>query len=195
MEVPLTPYEQEWPRQFEQIASRLSAAVGSRVLAVDHIGSTAVPGLPAKNVIDVQVIVASLEPQADLLEAFRGVGFGQRTGDWNLRDHVPAAWEGDPKHWDKLVVGPLTDERPSNVHVRVAGSPNERYALLFRDCLRAVRPAREAWGEFKARLAQAVTTGEEYGQIKDPATDVLLIAAEAWASETEWSPWRVASLG
>jgi hypothetical protein len=65
-------------------------------------------------VIDVQVIVPSLEPQVALMDAFGRVAFGQRPGDWNLRDHVPAFWDGDPRQWDKLVVGvgPLDDERP-----------------------------------------------------------------------------------
>lgn len=187
MSVALSPYQERWPREFERLASRLHAALGTAVVAIDHIGSTAVPGLPAKDVIDVQVIVRSLEPSATLLDAFRGAGFGQRPGDWNLRDHIPASWDGDTHVWAKLVVGPLMEERPSNVHVRVAGSPNERYALLFRDYLRSERSAREAWGEFKARLARAASSREEYGQIKDPATDVLMAAAEAWARERGWS--------
>jgi dephospho-CoA kinase len=75
----------------------------------------------------------------------------------------------------------------SNVHVRMAGSPNERYALLFRDFLRADEAAREAWSRFKSALAQAAPTLSEYGAVKDPATDVLLALAEEWAEDTLWS--------
>jgi dephospho-CoA kinase len=102
------------------------AALGDLVVRIDHIGSTAVPGLPAKDVIDVQVIVRSLEPSAELSAAFASIGFTPKLGKLKLRDHVPAGWEGDQAAWDKLLFGPHEGERPSNVHVRVSGSPNER---------------------------------------------------------------------
>jgi GrpB-like predicted nucleotidyltransferase (UPF0157 family) len=130
-------------------------------------------------VIDVQVIVSSLDEVAErVLPPLSEAGFVQRSGDWNLRDHVPANWPGDPAAWNKFVVGPLDEgERSSNIHVRVAGSPNERYALLFRDYLRSDLSARTAWELFKTRLAAVARTREEYAQVKDPATDVLMATA------------------
>jgi dephospho-CoA kinase len=77
---------------------------------------------------------------------------------------------------------------PSNVHVRVRGRANQRYALLFRDYLRADERAREAWGEFKRRLARHVSDLPAPGQIKDPATDVLVRAADSWADHVGWKP-------
>jgi dephospho-CoA kinase len=188
--VVLSAYRDDWPAEFERLAARLRTAVGTIALSVDHIGSTAVPGLAAKDVIDVQVIVASLDEDATrALPLLSDAGFVQRDGDWNLRDHIPANWHGDAAAWSKFVVGPRDEgERASNIHVRAAGSPNERYALLFRDYLRCDSSARRAWELFKTRLAAVTETREEYGQVKDPATDVLMASAERWAEAVGWTP-------
>jgi len=92
--------------------------------------------------------------------------------------------------WDKLVFATPETTRASNIHVREAGSANERYALLFRDYLRSDESARDAWAAFKVGLAKRVVSLETYGQIKDHATDVLMLAAENWAKDSEWKPRR-----
>jgi GrpB-like predicted nucleotidyltransferase (UPF0157 family) len=190
----IIPSSEAWPTEFRALAEQLGAAACLDVVAIDHIGSTAVPGLPAKDVIDAQVIVRSLAPHQQILAALATVGFVQRPGDWNLRDHIPSGWVGDDREWDKLVVGPLRGQRASNVHVRAAGSANERYALLFRDYLRAEPAARHAWGEFKTRLAAISDDRKSYGQVKDPATDTLLLAAEPWAVAAAWTVAKSRSL-
>jgi GrpB-like predicted nucleotidyltransferase (UPF0157 family) len=183
----ISPARDEWSRDFDALAARLSAGLGALALRIDHIGSTAVPGLPAKDVIDIQVIVQSLEPRAEIAAAFGRLGFSHRESDRFLRDHVPAGWEGDESAWAKLLFGPPPGERPSHVHVRAAGSPNERYALLFRDFLRANERARDLWGNFKERLAEETGGDRElYAQLKDPATDVLIATAEQWALASGW---------
>jgi GrpB-like predicted nucleotidyltransferase (UPF0157 family) len=141
VQVVISPPRDEWPREFDELAARLSEGLGALALRIDHIGSTAVPGLQAKDVIDVQVIVRSLEPRAEIVAAFESLGLPQRA-DGIVGDHVPPDWEGDESAWAKLLIGRPADERPSNIHVRAAGSPNERYALLFRDFLRANDRAR-----------------------------------------------------
>ena len=93
------------------------------------------------------------------------------------------------------MLAPPEGERPSNIHVRSAGSANERYALLFRDYLCADSAARHAWGNFKVRLAHIAPDLQAYGQVKDPATDVVIRAAEAWASETGWNVGCARPLG
>ncbi len=186
--VDVCPYRPEWRTEYEQLAVRLRAALGNLVLCVDHIGSTSIPGLPAKDVIDMQVGVASLERESEVVEAFLQIGFTLRPGAWNRYDHIPEGWEGPRSEWAKLVFGPTGRERPSNVHIRVPGRANTRYALLFRDYLRADERARSAWGEFKHSLAHQVHDLSVYGQIKDPATDVLMLAAEGWAERIGWVP-------
>jgi len=175
-------YQETWPREFETLARRLTRTLGPLALRVDHIGSTSVPSLAAKDVIDAQVIVTSLEPTPAITDAMGRIGYQLRSGEWNLRDHVPAGWLGPGSEWEKLVFGPPNGERPTNVHVRVQGRANERYALLFRDYLRANGPARQAWAEFKLRLASHFPNDlAAYGRLKDPATDLLMVAAEEWA--------------
>jgi RimJ/RimL family protein N-acetyltransferase/GrpB-like predicted nucleotidyltransferase (UPF0157 family) len=174
-----------WADDFQTLAGELSGALGALAVRIDHIGSTSVPGLAAKDVIDAQVIVASLHPEGELVEVFGRLGFDLASGDWNRRDAVPASWNGPSEAWDKLVFAPV-DAR-SNVHVRVDGSPNARRPLLFRDYLRSDPVARDAWGAFKTILAGRISDLAAYGQVKNPATDILLVAAERWADETGWS--------
>lgn len=170
----------QWAGEFERLAEQLSEVLGDLAVAIDHVGSTSVPGLPAKDCIDVQVRMRSLDETRDagLLAA---IGFRCRPEPWN-RSEVSGGI-----HCRKLVFAPPIAARPCNVHLRESTGANARYALLFRDHLRADEPARRAWGAFKQRLAASVPDLMDYGQIKAPATDVLMAAAERWAHETGWS--------
>lgn len=186
--VELIDWQSDWATDFDVLAARIKKADPSAILRVDHIGSTSVPGMVAKDCIDVQAIVRNLADE-QLTAGLLNAGFTISPGVWNLRDHVPERWQGDPADWDKLVFRPPAGTRTGNVHVRISGRPNERYALLFRDFLTDDTAAREAWAEFKRRLARLVAPDlSTYGQIKDPATDVLMAAAERWARETGWAP-------
>lgn len=91
------------------------------------------------------------------------------------------------RDWPKLVFAPPVDERASNVHVREATSDAARRNLLFRDFLRADDAARNAWGDFKQRLALVAADICEYGQVKAPSTEILLIAAENWVGRRGWT--------
>jgi GrpB-like predicted nucleotidyltransferase (UPF0157 family) len=162
----------------------LRDALGALALRIDHIGSTSVPGLAAKDVVDLQVIVERLTPVEPLIEAFSAAGYTLRAVG---EDHVPAGWEGPRSAWAKLLFLPREGRRV-HAHVRVAGSPNERYALLFRDYLRAHDSVRDRWAIVKAELAGATATRDEYAIRKDPLTDELMAGAEAWASATGWNP-------
>jgi dephospho-CoA kinase len=175
--VAVADYRASWPQEFEQLADRLRAAVGRHALAIDHVGSTSVPGLAAKDCIDVQVRVAALEPVGELLT---GAGFRCRPEVWN-RSEVSSG-----RTCPKLVFAPPVGERATNVHLRLYDGPNARYALLFRDYLRAQDDVRDAWGAFKKRLSATVSDLTDYGQIKAPATGVLMAGAERWAAQTGW---------
>lgn len=177
----VVPYRPEWPREFERLAALLGGALGELAVSVDHIGSTAVPGLPAKDCVDLQVRVRSLDAPG-LVEALTGIGFRRRPEPWNSTE-LSAGHQ-----CRKLVFAPPPGARSCNVHLREHGAPNARFALLFRDYLRADAPSRRAWGEFKERLAHGVPDLFAYGQVKAPATDILLTSAEHWATATGWSP-------
>jgi GrpB-like predicted nucleotidyltransferase (UPF0157 family) len=75
-----------------------------------------------------------------------------------------------------------------NVHVRVAGRPNQRYALLCRDFFRAHPTAAEAYASFKQRLAAQGMESGAYVDIKDPVFDLIMHAAESWAARIGWQP-------
>jgi GrpB-like predicted nucleotidyltransferase (UPF0157 family) len=74
------------------------------------------------------------------------------------------------------------------VHIRVQGAANQRYALLFRDYLRAHADSAQAYAELKRRLAQHLGDPKTYPDVKDPAVDLIYLAAEAWAVATGWQP-------
>ena len=75
-----------------------------------------------------------------------------------------------------------------NLHVRLAGSPNERLALLFRDWFRAHPEAVPAYAAFQRSLAGAVPDDATYSDVKDPVVDLVITVAEAWATGTGWRP-------
>jgi dephospho-CoA kinase len=114
--------------------------------AVDHIGSTSVPGLPAKDCLDLMVQVTELD-EGTVVAAPAELGFRLRPEPWNHDEVTDGA-----SHPTLVFAGPAGG-RAVNVRVRVAGGRNVRYALLFRDFLRADEAARDTWAAFKERLA------------------------------------------
>ncbi|RVU43781.1 GrpB family protein [Rubrivivax rivuli] len=176
-----------WAGEFEALRQRLQAALGPLALRIDHIGSTAVPGLCAKDVIDVQVTVATLDGEAGAAVAtgLQAAGFVLHAGA--TADHVPPGAEAHPAAWRKQLFKNPPELRRAHIHVRVRGAANQRYALLCRDFLRAHPPTAQAYGELKRRLAAALADPAAYPEVKDPAVDLVVLAAEAWAAQRGWS--------
>jgi GrpB-like predicted nucleotidyltransferase (UPF0157 family) len=182
--VEIIPYQERWPSEFQVIAGRLRQGLGDLALRIDHIGSTAVPGLPAKDIIDLQITVATLDEQ--IIQAMVGLSYTKPEGVW--RDHRPPGFTGPETEWEKLYFFPPPGQRRTNTHVRVQGRANQRYPLLFRDYLRTHPATAEAYAELKRRLAQHLADPETYPDVKDPAVDLIYLAAEAWAAATHWQP-------
>ncbi|MET9494685.1 GrpB family protein [Streptomyces sp. NPDC006552] len=185
----VVPHDPAWAAQGAALCARLRGALGPSALHVEHIGSTAVPGMAAKAVYDVQVSVADLDAAAAAFDPpLTALGFVRAP---YLADHVPAGSEAreDPAGWAKRYWSRRTaDAAPVNLHVRRAGSPNERLALLFRDWLRATPAAVPAYARFKYVLAEAVPDTGTYADVKDPVVDLIGVVAERWAAETGWRP-------
>jgi GrpB-like predicted nucleotidyltransferase (UPF0157 family) len=148
-------------------------------LAVDHIGSTSVARLPAKDCLDLMVQVGALDDDV-VVSALATRGFRVRPEPWNRAEVT------DGVTHRKLVFAGPEGGRAVNIHVRIAGGRNARHALLFRDFLRADADARAAWGAFKTRLAETVTDLAGYGQIKASVQPLLMQRAEEWAARTGW---------
>ena len=176
----------EWAPAFAELAGRLAPTVSPWSTRIDHIGSTSVPGLAAKDVIDIQVTVAG---ESDLDPAFAALGAAGWVPWPYRRDHVAPGAPDDEAQWVKRLVTAPHDERRANVHLRVAGRANQRYALLFRDYLRIRPDTAEAYSRFK-RLAAELVTGDagDYTDLKDPVCDLIYLPAEEWAERTGWSP-------
>ena len=184
--VVIVDYRERWHDEFAAIATDLRAALGDLALRIDHIGSTAVPGLAAKDRIDVQVSVADV---ADPRVTAAFVRAGYTPVPDITADHRPPGAAGAGAEWAKRFFQPPAGRRAANLHVRGAGRANQRYALLFRDYLRAHPQAAAAYAETKRRLA-AYHAGDRdaYTLIKDPVCDLIMVAAEAWAAATGWQP-------
>ena len=180
--VEIIPYQDIWPSDFREIASHLRRGLGDLALRIDHIGSTSVPGLAAKDVIDIQITVAALNQE--LLSAMIALGYLQPEGV--RRDHRPAQATGPETEWEKWFFNPPPGQRRTNTHVRVLGRANQRYPLLFRDYLRAHPATAESYAELKRRLAQHLADPRTYPEVKDPAVDLIYLAAEEWSVITHW---------
>lgn len=182
--VEIHSYNPGWPIEFAKIAATLRQAAGDLAIRIDHIGSTSVPRLAAKDIIDIQMTVANLDNR--IVEALRVIGYTVREG--RTADHRPPGALGPDSDWEKLLFKPPSGHRPVNLHVRVEKRPNQRYALLFRDYLRTHPESAEAYAELKRRLGQHLNETGIYADVKDPAVDLIIIAAEAWAAQTGWQP-------
>jgi GrpB-like predicted nucleotidyltransferase (UPF0157 family) len=182
----IIPYQSSWPAEFSQIGAYLRMGLGSLALRIDHIGSTAVPGLAAKDVIDIQVTVAGLNEA--VLGTLTQLGY-----IWAPEincDHHPPLTEADDIQWEKWYFRPPAGQRSTHIHVRVGGRLNQRYPLLFRDYLRAHPSTAEAYAELKRRLAEYLPDRVVYTEVKDPAVDLIYLAAEEWAAANHWSPGK-----
>ena len=175
----LVPYNAEWADQAQRIIKRIQMACGAKALRVDHIGSTAVPGLEAKDVIDIQVTVASLEVADDIADALAGVGFPRKADITADHPHTD-----DASAWRKRFHGAADPGRPANIHIRVDGWPNQQFALLFRDWLIA-HP--DVQSEYIA-VKRTAEDGADYPEAKEPWFGDAYRRARDWAEVTDWRP-------
>lgn len=179
-------YDPQWPLEFQRIGLPLHEALGERAVRIDHIGSTAVPGLAAKDVIDIQVTVATLDA-GPLVRALAPLGYTLWEGITS--DHLPPGRNDPPEEWRKLFFRAPQGQRRTNLHIREADRANQRYALLFRDYLRADSRARGAYMQVKEALARLHPEDlDAYYDVKDPVCDIIMAGAEYWASETRYAP-------
>ena len=178
--IEIVPYQERWPEQFAAFGRRLREAAGADALAVHHIGSTSVPGLAAKDVIDIQITVADFS--LPFCEAFEGLGLTFRT---IYRDHCPPGLEIAPGQLEKRYFS----SSHYHVHIRIPNRFNQRYALLCRDYLRTHPMAASAYAEIKRQLAKRFPNDvEAYYSVKDPIFDVIMAGGLEWAEATRWQP-------
>lgn len=181
-------YQADWPERAATLIALLSSTLGPLAARIEHIGSTSIPGMAAKDVIDLQASTADLDAVlAAFGEPLRALGFTMKPYG---HDHVPAGRPDDPELWRKRLWSRGHDhpDGPVHLHVRRVGSPNERLALLFRDWFRAHPDAIPAYAGFKRALAAMSDGIDDYTETKDWVVDVVVAAAEPWAAATGWNP-------
>ena len=183
--ITIVAYDTSWPEAFIAVAQPLRTALGELALRIDHIGSTSVPGLAAKDVIDVQVPLKDFSSAPQLVSALDSLGYTLILHITN--DHLPPLYQGPETDWEKLMFSPPANQRPTHLHVRALGRPNQRYPLLFRDYLRTHPVASAAYAQIKTNLSQRHPDDVDfYYDIKDPLCDIVIDAAEDWAQVIGW---------
>ena len=178
----LVSYDPRWAEQARRLSARVTYAAGDHATAVDHVGSTSVPGLRARDVIDLQLSVRSLDDAEAAKSALEDAGFP-------LVGTAPdSPKHRDPGHRRERLHGSADPGRIVELHVREKGSPGWRSALLIRDWLRTERVEADAYTAEKLRLASAYATTSAYVEAKEPWFEDAMLRAEAWAARSDWSP-------
>lgn len=137
----LADHDPAWASRFGDERSRILAALPSDLVArIDHVGSTAVPGLAAKPIVDIQLSLTALSPRAAYVGPLTGLGYR----------HVLDPWRDVHEYFSRNVDG----ERAFQIHVCLAGSDWERRHLAFRDWLRSHPEDAAAYAELKRRNAE-----------------------------------------
>src|SRR5258708_32663565 len=133
--ITIIPYDTRWPEAFIAIARPLRAALGELALRIDHIGSTSVPGLAAKDVIDVQVTLKDFSCTSQLVVALGSLGYPLAPDVTGY--HLPRLHQGHQTDWQNRCFRPPAVQRPTHLHVRALERPKQRVPLLFRASVRA----------------------------------------------------------
>ena len=157
-------YDPAWPQRFEQLRREYAAAMaaaGVPVVAIEHVGSTSVPGLAAKPVIDCDIVVAGQDVAA-AAEVLTGLRF------------KPLGELGIPLRWAFKEPERLAG---TNTYVVVAGSLSLRNHLAVRDTLRADAGLRQEYAEVKRRAGATAANIDEYGRAKNAMVQKILAAA------------------
>lgn len=139
--IELVDYDPAWPARFAAEAHVLRTALGERALRIEHVGSTAVPGLVAKPVVDIQVSVARLDDPAAFDEALGAAGYTHIVHDPGFDRIYP------------FFAKPLGWPRTHHVHLCVVGSREEARHLAFRDHLRTHPEVARDYVRLKQQLA------------------------------------------
>lgn len=173
--IDLEPYDPAWVDVFARIAAMIAPAVRGSNAMIYHIGSTSIPDIAAKPIIDIQVSIDTMDETTRIITAMQGVGFVHFPENDDRRKLFFALTDGDT--------------RLANVHVRRRGEFSEQAALLFRDYLRAEPEAVARYEAVKRELAVTEwTTVDHYAEAKGDVVWELLREADLWAQDKAWKP-------
>ncbi len=160
-------YDPGWPARYQREAERIRNVLGDAVLELRHVGSTAVPGLAAKDIIDIDLVVADSADEGAYLPKLVAAGYVLRVREPNWHEH-------------RCLKGPDTN---INLHVFSPGCPEVARHRVFRDWLRAHDADRDAYAAVKRRLAEIHDDVRAYSEAKDAVVDEIY--ARAFAAEAD----------
>jgi GrpB-like predicted nucleotidyltransferase (UPF0157 family) len=168
--VHLAAYDSEWPRIYEREAQRIRAVLGDRVVLLEHVGSTAVPGLAAKPKIDMLLAVADSSDEARYVPELEAAGYVLHLREPEWEEH-------------RMFKGADADVY---LHVFSHGSPEVARMLAFRDHLRAHEGDRTLYERTKRDLAARTwQRARDYAAAKTPVVDEILARARTRNPQTE----------
>ena len=171
-QVTLAPHNPDWTRQFTEEAARLTAVFGPNLITIHHIGSTAVPGIQAKPIIDMLPVVWDIEQVDGLNDAMTGLGYIHR-GEHGISGRRYFRKGSDRRHSHHL-------------HVFQIGHPELAHHLLFRDYLRTFLHKAQAYDQLKTELAQKHSDDTvAYTNAKSDFIQTMIQEALAWQQERE----------
>ncbi|GAA4053801.1 GrpB family protein [Actinomadura miaoliensis] len=198
--ITLAPYDSQWEADFLEVGSALRAALepvlGDRLTGVHHIGSTSVPGIAAKPIIDVQVSVRDFRPwtRTDLVapdepaERPSREHIGESEALIDAVESTGLRWLGDWCIDYRKWLFNRRDDLAVNCHVRREGCVSQQQALLFRDYLRVNKAARQRYEDVKRELAaRDWDLVDDYADAKGDCVWGILREADKW-SQAGWFP-------
>jgi len=167
LKVTLVDHDPSWRDRFDRERAKIAAALGSEAIRIEHVGSTAVPGLAAKPIIDIQLSVGDVELETSYLPALEAAGYSLRVRE--------------PGHRLARIFESV------HLHVCASGSAWERRHLLFRDWLRHDANDRALYEATKRELSGVEwETRNHYADAKSEVIEQVMVRAERWATDKGW---------
>jgi GrpB-like predicted nucleotidyltransferase (UPF0157 family) len=166
-QITLIEYDPAWPEHFGGEAARIRGVLGVRARHIEHIGSTSVPGLAAKPIIDIMLVVADSADEPSYVPALEAAGYMLRIREPEWHEH-------------RMFKGPGIN---INLHVYTEGSAEIERLLLLRGRLRDNGAERDLYEQTKRRLAwQHWTYVQNYADAKSEVIEAIIARARASAS-------------
>ena len=171
--VVIAKYDPRWPLQFVAARSTIMQAVGPLVVSIEHIGSTVVPGLAAKPIVDIMPGLQPLEDGYECVAPLEALGY-----EYSGENGIPGR-----HYFDKYAAG---DSRTQHVHMVVAGSDFWTRNILFRDYLRTHPGVAEEYARLKYSLAERYRSDRvAYTESKSGFIEGVLQRASAEGTEAD----------
>ncbi|MCJ8311592.1 MAG: GrpB family protein [Saccharospirillaceae bacterium] len=180
--IKIVPYDNNWPTDYLKLEQKLKTVLKTMlsdlIIQIDHIGSTSVEGLSAKDIIDIQVTVKNLNTP-ELTEKLVTAGF-----EYNKQanqDNLVGVDDHSPELKKLFFRYRYSSDKTAHIHIREKGRLNQQYPILFRDYLRSNKTACLSYQNIKIELATHFEfDSKSYYAIKDPVMDGIYAAAKIW---------------